>query len=113
MLKSKRSKACDIPSKVKDSVWQRDNCRCIICKSPFAMPNAHFLPRSKGGLGIEQNIVTLCEKCHYVTDHTEHRKFMLDKIEKYLKSKYENWNKDDLVYNRWKDDTVCRKRTKQ
>ena len=100
MLKSKRSKACDIKKSVKDKVWQRDNCRCIICGSPYALPSCHFIPRSKGGLGIEKNIVTLCIRCHEVTDHTEHRKFMLNKIEEYLKSKYNDWNKEDLIYRK-------------
>lgn len=100
MLKSKRSKACDITKKVKDIVWERDRNRCIICGNPFAMPNAHYIPRSKGGLGIEQNIVTLCQKCHHNTDHTEYRSFMLDKIKIYLQSKYEYWNEEDLYYRK-------------
>ena len=100
MLKSKRSRACDISKAVKDKVWERDNHRCIICGNPFAMPNAHYIPRSKGGLGIEQNIVTLCQRCHHTTDHTEHREFMLGKIEKYLNAKYSDWNKEDLTYRK-------------
>jgi 5-methylcytosine-specific restriction endonuclease McrA len=100
MYKSKRSRACDIKKSVKDKVWERDKNRCIICQSPFAMPNAHFIPRSKGGLGIEQNIVTLCQECHHITDQTEHRQFMLEKIERYLKSKYDDWDKEDLIYRK-------------
>ena len=100
MYKSKRSRACDIKKSVKDKVWERDKNRCIVCQSPFAMPNAHFIPRSKGGLGIEQNIVTLCQECHHITDQTEHRQFMLEKIEKYLKSKYDDWDKEDLIYRK-------------
>ncbi len=50
---SKRSKACDISPKVKKKVWERDNHCCIICGSPYAMPNAHYIARSQGGLGIE------------------------------------------------------------
>lgn len=102
MYKSKRSKKCDINKATKNKVWERDGHRCIICGNPFAMPNAHFIPRSKGGLGIEQNIVTLCAKCHQATDQSEHRQFMLDKIQKYLMNKYDNWNKEDLIYDKWK-----------
>ena len=50
---SKRSKACDISPKVKKKVWERDNHCCIICGSPYAMPNAHYISRAQGGLGIE------------------------------------------------------------
>lgn len=103
MYKTNRSKACDISQKVKEIVWERDNQRCIICGSHYAMPNAHFIPRSKGGLGIEQNIVTLCSECHHKTDNTSQRQQMLSIIEEYLKKHYKNWNKDNLIYNKWRD----------
>ena len=70
-MKSKRTKATDIPQKVKQAVWERDGGRCVVCGCcRNVMPNAHFIPRSKGGLGIEENIVTLCtnlteNQCHY------------------------------------------------
>lgn len=44
---NKRSKACDISQKVKKKVWERDNHRCIICGSPYAMPNAHYISRAQ------------------------------------------------------------------
>lgn len=31
-----------------------------MCGSSYAMPNAHYIARAQGGLGIEENIVTLC-----------------------------------------------------
>lgn len=69
MYKSKRAKATDIPKKVKDKVWERDHERCIYCGSHNAMPNAHaLLSRAQGGLGIEQNVVTLCSMCHRIYD---------------------------------------------
>lgn len=100
MLKSKRSRACDIPKKVKDKVWERDHNRCIICGSFYAKPNAHYIPRSKGGLGIEENIVTLCERCHYDYDHTTFRKEMGEYIEAYLKRKYPGWEKEKVLYKK-------------
>lgn len=99
-MKSKRSKACDIPKKVKDIVWERDNGRCIFCGSPMAMPNAHVIPRSKGGLGVEQNIVTACIHCHDKMDHSKERKEMVEYAKDYLRSKYENWNEKELVYRK-------------
>ena len=103
-MKSKRSKECDITQKVKQKVWQRDK-GCIICGNPYAMPNAHFIPRSQGGLGIEENIVTLCIECHHDFDNgnnTQKREHIKNKIERYLKSKYKNWNKEKLIYNKWR-----------
>lgn len=100
-MKSKRAKACDITKKVKDRVWERDNQRCIVCGTYRAMPNAHFIPRSQGGLGVEENIVTLCLNCHEAYDHTTERKAIGAFIERYLKEKYPEWDKSKLIYRKW------------
>ena len=100
-MKSKRTKACDITKQVKDRVWERDNQKCIRCGTHRAMPNAHFIPRSKGGLGVEENIVTLCLSCHEAYDHTTERKAIGIFIEGYLKEKYPQWDKTKLIYNKW------------
>lgn len=103
-MKSKRARACDISAKVKREVWERDNHRCIICGSPQAMPNAHYIPRSRGGLGIPENIVTLCTMggCHYKYDFggLEERERIGDQIKNYLKSIYPDWNEEDLIYRK-------------
>lgn len=100
-MKSARSKACDITQAVKKAVWERDGERCIVCGNPQAMPNAHFIPRSKGGLGIEQNIVTLCLNCHFKYDNTVERPNYRDYIKNYLQSKYgAEWSEEKLVYKK-------------
>ena len=71
-MKGRRTKALEIPRKVKIAVFERDNERCILCGSN-GLPEAHYIPRSKGGLGIEQNIVTLCRECHRRYDQTTDR----------------------------------------
>lgn len=106
---TKRSKATDISMSVKQKVWERDGGRCVVCGNNYnVMPNAHFISRSKGGLGIEQNIVTLCtgltkNKCHHKFDNGtgEEQKIIGEKIEQYLKSKYPDWNKNDLIYKKY------------
>ena len=103
MAKSKRAKACDITKKVKDIVWERDGGKCIICSSHYAMPNSHFIRRSQGGLGIEENIVTMCQRCHMMYDQGADRRTIEAYIEEYLKSKYPNWNREKLVYRKWED----------
>lgn len=100
-MKSKRSKACDISQAVKKAVWERDNHACIICGTPYAMPNAHYISRAHGGLGIEQNIVTLCLTCHHAYDNTARRPHYQECIQDYLKSKYENWDENDLIYKKF------------
>jgi 5-methylcytosine-specific restriction endonuclease McrA len=107
-MKSKRSKACDISQAVKEKVWERDNGRCVVCGNNYnVMPNSHFISRANGGLGIEENIVTLCtnfttNKCHYKYDNgtREEREQIGAIIENYLKSKYLNWNKENLTYKK-------------
>ena len=99
-MKTKRAKACDITKKVKDRVWERDGGRCIICGSPYAMPNSHFIRRSQGGLGIEENIVTMCQRCHSDYDQGGGREQIATYTERYLRSKYPDWNKEKLIYKK-------------
>lgn len=108
-MKSKRSKACDISQKVKKKVWERDNGRCVVCGNRFnVMPNAHYISRKNGGLGIEENVVTLCteltkNKCHRKYDFgtKEEQTIIKEKIKKYLQNQYENWNEEKLIYRKW------------
>lgn len=103
-MKSKRSKACDISQKTKELVWNRDNHQCIICGKyvPKNCANSHFIKRSQGGLGIEQNIVTLCPDCHFKEDFGQDTKLYEQKIENYLKAYYgENWNIENLIYKKY------------
>ena len=71
---SKQTKLTDISPKVKKEVWQRDEGRCVVCGSSQAMPNAHvFVNRSHGGLGIKENVATLCIKCHHDYDNGKNK----------------------------------------
>ena len=103
-MKSKRTKALEIPKEVKIKVYERDDHHCILCGRMVDASNAccHFVARSQGGLGIEQNILTLCSDCHFRFDNTDLRQELKERFRKYLNSKYENWNEQDLYYNKWK-----------
>ena len=105
-ISSKRAKAVAIPTKVKKRVAERDeidgwNC-CVVCGSPNGLPEAHYIPRSKGGLGIEENIVTLCRPCHYKFDFgdREERIKIGERIKEYLMDIYPDWNEESLVYKK-------------
>lgn len=101
-MKTKRSKACDITQAVKKKVWERDGEHCIVCGNPYAMPNAHYISRAHGGLGIEQNIVTLCQNCHHAYDNTTQRPFFKKYIKDYLQGKYgAEWDEEKLVYKKF------------
>lgn len=101
-MKSKRTKACEIPKEVREKVEIRDNHCCIFCGSPEARGEAHFINRSQGGLGIEENIVTACRNCHREMDNGLNTKVYRSIAEEYLRSKYPNWNKSKLVYSKWR-----------
>jgi 5-methylcytosine-specific restriction endonuclease McrA len=100
---SKRSRACDISQKVKKEVWKRDNHQCIFCGKyvPISCANAHYIKRSQGGLGIEQNVVTACPECHYKEDFGQDSKLYENYMKNYLISLYEDWDEKNLIYNKW------------
>ena len=101
-ISNTRAKVCEITPKVRKIVTERDNGRCVLC-GRRGFPNAHFVKRSQGGMGIPENIVTLCPDCHYQEDFGKNSKWYEEQIEKYLKTYYgEEWRKEDLVYKKWK-----------
>ena len=94
-----RKQYTDIPPKVKAIVLERDKW-CVFCGKQGS-PNAHYLPRSKGGKGIEQNILTLCWECHNRYDHTTERQKMMEFFRNYLKNIYPDWDEEELIYRKW------------
>lgn len=97
----KETKATKIPERVKRIVYARDNGRCIVCGEP-GLPNAHYIRRSQGGLGIEENIVTLCPKCHHDYDNGFHRREIGDWISEYLERFYPDFDDYDRVYHKYR-----------
>lgn len=95
----KRTKALAIPKKVKEVVYERDGSRCILCHKQ-GNPDAHFISRAQGGLGIEQNIVTLCLDCHRAYD-SDQRQLLREKIREYLKEQYPDFTDDMRIYRKY------------
>lgn len=102
--KSKRSQACDISEEVREIVWERDNHRCIICGNPHAAPDSHYIRRSRGGLGIEQNITTMCGSCHYDFDHTTQRKILKVLVAAHLERHYPGFPDKLRIYDKNRDE---------
>lgn len=112
----RQTKETGISPKVKAEVMNRDSwdgwCCCILCGKPYpyAQPNAHVVRRSQGGMGIVQNIVTLCHKCHRAFDDGEGldhvgegatQETIKEEIISYLQRFYPDWNEDDMKYRKW------------
>ena len=104
----KDTKARDFSRKAKEQIAERDSIEgwpcCVFCgaaaPAPLAFSNAHFIARSQGGLGIPENGLTLCPLHHRQYDQTTDRKQMREYFREYLKSKYENWREEDLIYRK-------------
>lgn len=79
-----RTKAVDVSQAVRKQVLQRDAYRCIFCRKSDALTMAHVIPRSQGGLGIAENLVTACSKCHWKMDRTHYREYYLEYAQKHL-----------------------------
>ena len=100
--KSKSAQACEIPPEVKEAVWDRDHGQCIVCGTSYtASPCAQYIPRSHLGLGIEENIVTLCMACHCDYDNSPKRPYIKAQIRMYLQMRYKDWDERKLVYRKY------------
>lgn len=96
---NKRTKALAISQSVKAAVYKRDRGLCILC-GKAGMPEAHYIPRSQGGLGIEQNIVTVCRICHNRLDQTDERKELLERVKEHLDLWYPNFSDEDRKFKK-------------
>lgn len=113
--KSKRSQATEFGQNVRMDIIRRDRGECIFCRMGYDSQKAdpfelkvkdimHFIPRSKGGLGVEQNGAVGCRYHHGLLDNGNRgsRQEMLEIFEGYLKSRYEDWNRKELVYDKYR-----------
>lgn len=113
----RQTKLTAIPASVKAAVARRDcsggrPATCIICGVPGA-PVAHCVRRSQGGMGVEQNIVTLCNECHYAHDEGlfmrrlcplgfETQQDVQEYVKDYLRGHYLGWTEESITYRKWK-----------
>lgn len=98
-MKSARSKATDIPMKVKKAVHERDTA-CIFCGKP-GMPNCHIVSRAHGGLGVEENIVEACMQCHHMMDNSDQRPNYVERAIRHIRKYYPDWSKEAVTYDKW------------
>ena len=102
-ISSDRAKATQITKSVKQIVFDRDKGLCVVCGRP-GLPEAHYIPRSKGGLGIEQNIVCLCRECHDRFDFGDGETMAAidEAIRFHLMECYPDWNVEELTYKKYR-----------
>ena len=100
----------------RERIFERDNYSCLFCKISYNTNNMnlsnlefnifdamHFIPKSKLGLGIEENGVCGCRVHHHLLDNGNKglRQEMLLIMEEYLKQCYPDCDKKNLVYKKW------------
>lgn len=111
--KSKRTKKLQFDIKTRERIIGRDG-GCIFCAMGYPTKDAtwldltikdimHFIPKSQGGLGIEQNGALGCRYHHSKLDNGNEglRSEMLERFESYLRNIYPDWNKKDLIYKKY------------
>lgn len=93
------TRACAISREVRKRVYERDNeGLCIIC-GRSGLPEAHVIPRSALGLGIEENIVTLCRDCHRLYDGVKRQEYG-EIIRNYMRTQYPDWDNIKKTYQK-------------
>ena len=104
----KDTKARDFDLNTKLAISLRDSIDgwpcCVFCGAPapfqIAWSNAHYISRAQGGMGIEQNGLTLCQACHRRYDQSTERQEMRAFFREYLIDAYPEWNEDNLIYRK-------------
>lgn len=98
--KHRETQFTDIDRKVKEEVHERDHYCCVVCGKQ-GLPNSHIIRRSQGGLGIKENIVTHCLRCHtkYDSGDIEVRTVTKD----YIRKLYPDFSDEQRRYKKWQD----------
>lgn len=97
---NKRTLATDVSARARKEVLERDDYRCIFCKTTECLTMAHYIPRSKGGLGIKENLVTACSICHWKLDKSNQRKNLLAFVGAYLDYFYPKFTDERRIYKK-------------
>ena len=98
----RETKATAISAATQKTVWERDFGRCVLCGSSHAGPHCHFIRRSQGGLGIQENIWTGCQRCHEAFDNEGTGGELHERMRDYFKTIYTDWDEAELVYRKWR-----------
>ena len=110
---SRCTRKLEFNPKTRTAIKARDG-GCIFCRMDYHVEGAlpldlevmslmHYIPRSKLGLGIEQNGAVGCQWHHDMLDNGSkgRRAEMLELFRGYLKRIYPEWNEKSLTYTKW------------
>lgn len=99
-MKKASTKACGISPAVKRAVAERDGGICVVCGRNVGLPEGHYIPRSKMGLGIEENIVCICPECHDKQHARGCGELVRRRMKEHLDRFYPGFPDEDRVYHK-------------
>lgn len=110
------TKKLQFDRKTREKIYSRDNYQCIFCAAGIYMESKteegyrlngimHYVARSQGGLGIEQNGALGCNYHHQMLDNDSkgRGRDLKGYMKGYLKGLYLDWGWEEkkLRYNKW------------
>lgn len=111
---NKSTKKLQFSAKTKKRIEERDRNRCIFCARSYHMKcrdpiqyaireHMHYINKSAGGMGIEENGALGCRYHHTLLDNGNKglRPEMLAIFRKHLQSHYPEWDEKKLVYHKY------------
>ena len=114
MAKHKQTKEREFSKEERKKIYERDNEQCFFCNMCYHTEGTnwferqidgimHYIPRSQGGLGIEQNGALGCKYHHHMFDHgsSGRREEMQGIFRQYLQNHYPDWDESKLTYDKW------------
>lgn len=111
---NKRTKKLQFSANIMKRITERDQDQCIFCarsyhmecKDPFLYrirEHMHYINKSAGGLGIEENGALGCKYHHMLLDNGNKglREEMLGIFKDHLKAHYPEWDEEKLRYRKY------------
>ena len=112
---NKRTKKLQFDKETKEKIAERDR-QCIFCRMGYHTEGAigldcmiydimHYIPKSQGGLGIEQNGVLGCRYHHMMLDNGSRglRPEMLQIMKDHLTRMYPYWDESSLYFRKMEE----------
>lgn len=111
---NKSTRKLQFSAKTKKKIACRDNGECIFCSRRYHMESRdsfayeikdimHYINKSAGGLGIEENGAVGCRYHHTLLDNGNKglREEMLKIFKQHLQAHYPEWSEDKLRYKKY------------
>ena len=98
--RSQRSLATKITPDVRQDVKVRDNGMCRICGTMENIELHHAIfPRSQGGLGVANNLISLCQFHH--RQYHDGNGYISEEIKNIMNELYPNVTMNERKYNKF------------